>query len=352
MGKDYYNLLGVSKTASADEIKKAYRKMAMKYHPDKNPGDKEAEAKFKEINEAYEVLKDEQKRAAYDRYGSDAFENGGMGGSTGGFNGFAGGGFGGFDFSDIFGQFSDIFGESETRKSSKNRSQRGSDLRYDVTLTLEEAFAGKNIDISFMSSVKCDHCNGTGSEDKDNGNINCPDCGGTGTIRKKQGFFVVEQTCRKCGGTGKIIKNPCKQCSGSGRVNKQRTLNVKIPAGVDSGNKIKLSGEGEAGLNGGQSGDLFVFVKIKEHSIFKRDKSDLYLDCSVLPTTAMVGGEIEVPTIENTKISVKIDKKLPPVRISPAGWKLLFNIDLLVLCLIRSAFQQDQCKEKNSGTNT
>lgn len=306
MGKDYYSLLGVSKTASADEIKKAYRKMAMKYHPDKNPGDKEAEAKFKEINEAYEILKDEQKRAAYDRYGSSAFENGGMGGSTGGFNGFAGGGFGGFDFSDIFGQFSDIFGESETRTSSRSRSQRGSDLRYDVTLTLEEAFAGKNIDVSFMSSVKCDHCNGTGSEDKDGGNINCPDCGGTGTIRKKQGFFVVEQTCRRCSGTGKIIKNPCKQCSGSGRVNKQRTLNVKIPAGVDSGNKIKLSGEGEAGLNGGQSGDLFVFVKIKEHSIFKRDKSDLYVDCSVLPTTAMSGGEIEVPTIENTKISVKI----------------------------------------------
>lgn len=308
MGKDYYNLLGVEKTASAEDIKKAYRKMAMQYHPDKNPGNKEAEAKFKEINEAYEVLKDEQKRAAYDRYGSDAFSNGGMGGSGGGFGGFSGG-FGGFDFSDIFGQFSDIFGDvggERNNRSNRTRSQKGSDLRYDANITLEEAFSGKNIDVSFVSSVKCDHCNGTGSEDKNNGNMTCPDCGGSGIIRKKQGFFVVEQTCRRCGGTGKVIKNPCKQCSGTGRVNKQRTLNVKIPAGVDNGNKIKLNGEGEAGLNGGPNGDLFVFVKIREHSIFKRDRSDLYIDYSILPTVAMIGGDVEVPIIEGGNITVKI----------------------------------------------
>lgn len=308
MGKDYYSLLGVEKTASAEDIKKAYRKMAMQYHPDKNPGNKEAEAKFKEVNEAYEVLKDEQKRAAYDRYGSDAFSNGGMGGSGGGFSGFSGGGFGGFDFSDIFGQFSDIFGDVGGRSSSSNRSrnQKGSDLRYDAEITLEEAFSGKKIDVNFISSVKCDHCGGSGSEDKNNGNMACPDCGGSGVIRKKQGFFVVEQTCRRCGGTGKVIKNPCKKCSGSGRVRKERTLNVKIPAGVEDGNKIKLSKEGEAGLNGGDNGDLFVFIKIKEHSVFKRVKSDLYIECSVLPTILMIGGEIEVPIIDGGKISVKI----------------------------------------------
>ena len=305
MARDYYEVLGVSKTATAEEIKKAYRKKAMEFHPDKNPGNKEAEAKFKEAAEAYDVLKDDNKRAAYDRYGQSAFQNGGAG--SGGFSGF-----GGFqqtnfnDFSDIFSSFSDIFSDIGGRRNTKrNSSVDGSDLRYDVNLTLEEAYNGKVMDVNFSAMGKCDACNGSGSADG-SAPTTCPDCNGTGSVRMQQGFFIVEQACRRCRGTGKIIKNPCSKCGGTGRVNKNRILSVKIPAGVDNGSKIKLTGEGEAGLNGGKAGDLFVFINIKKHNIFTRDRNDLYITTGILPTTAMIGGEIEVPTIDGGKATVKI----------------------------------------------
>lgn len=304
MARDYYEVLGVSKTATAEEIKKAYRKKAMEFHPDKNPGNKEAEAKFKEAAEAYDVLKDDNKRAAYDRYGQNAFQNGGGAGGFGGFGGFQQAHFN--DFSDIFSSFSDIFSDIGGRRNTKRSSSvDGSDLRYDVNLTLEEAYNGKVMDVNFSAMGKCDACNGSGSADG-SAPITCPDCNGTGSVRMQQGFFIVEQACRRCRGTGKIIKNPCSKCGGTGRVNKNRILSVKIPAGVDNGSKIKLTGEGEAGLNSGKAGDLFVFINIKKHNIFTRDRNDLYITTGILPTTAMIGGEIEVPTIDGGKATVKI----------------------------------------------
>jgi molecular chaperone DnaJ len=304
MGKNYYDILEVSKTAAADEIKKAYRKKAMQYHPDKNPGDKEAEAKFKEAAQAYEVLRDDDKRAAYDRYGEAAFQNGGNGN---------GGGFGGFqshqfnDFGDIFSAFSDIFSDMGGGSSNRKRTaaSNGADLRYNATITLEDAYSGKILDVNFTAPAKCEECNGTGSTDKE-AFANCPDCNGTGVKRMQQGFFIVEQTCRRCRGTGKIIKNPCPHCGGAGRINKTKNLSVKIPAGINSGNKIKLSGEGEAGVNGGNSGDLFVFVDVKKHNIFDRDRDDLIINLGILPTTAMIGGEVEVPIIEGGKTTLKV----------------------------------------------
>jgi molecular chaperone DnaJ len=308
MANNYYDILGVNKNATQDDIKKAYRKKAMEFHPDKNPGNKEAEKKFKEAAEAYDVLKDDNKRAAYDRYGENAFN-----GATGGHGGGTSGGFSGFkhadfnDFNDIFSSFADIFSDinGNRRNSKRNGSVEGSDLRYDLEITLEEAFSGKIMDIQFRAMMQCDDCNGTGSADG-MGSTECPDCGGSGSIRMQQGFFIVEQTCRRCRGTGKIIKNPCRKCGGAGRINKPKTLSVKIPEGVDTGNKIKLSGEGEAGLGGGKPGDLFIFVNVKKHDIFTRDRNDLYLNAGILPTTAMIGGEIEVPTIDGGKAIVRI----------------------------------------------
>ncbi len=233
--RDYYEILGVNKNASADEIKKSYRKLAMQYHPDRNPGDKKAEASFKEASEAYETLKDEQKRAAYDRYGHQA--NNGYGGQSGG------GGFdGGFDFNDIFSNFSDIFGERSSGGRKKSSSQRGSDIRYNLTISLEEAFNGTNTEISFNIPCKCDVCNGSGAKNNEKAST-CTTCNGHGKVRSQQGFFIVERACTSCNGSGQIIKNPCKNCNGEGRTSRKKTLSVKIPAGVEEDSRIKISND-------------------------------------------------------------------------------------------------------------
>lgn len=301
--KDYYQILEVDKNASADEIKKAYRKKAMKYHPDKNPGNKEAEKKFKEAAEAYEILKDSEKRKLYDSHGHAAFQQGG------GFERGSGQGFGGFsDFSDIFSHFSDIFGgddESSGRYKKKSMSSRGSDLRYNLEISLKEAHEGKQETIKFESLIKCDSCSGIGSADNSHPST-CKTCNGVGKVRMQQGFFIVEKTCHNCGGSGQIITNPCNKCSGSGKIKKNRNLIVKIPAGVDDGSRIRIAGEGEAGTRGGQAGDLYVFITIKQDNFFQRKDADLYCEATVKMTTASIGGTIEVPSIDGTKVIVKI----------------------------------------------
>ncbi len=299
--RDYYEILGVARNASIDEIKKSYRKLAMQFHPDRNPGNKEAEAKFKEATEAYEVLKDDQKRAAYDRGGHQAF-NGGNGGY-----GQAGHGFEGFDFSDIFSNFSDIFGEMGGQSRGKKRSaaQRGSDVRYNLEISLEEAFNGLTQNISFTIPVACASCKGAGAEGNEKP-VDCTTCKGSGKIRAQQGFFIVERTCTSCAGTGQIIKNPCKTCRGEGRVNKEKTLAVKIPAGVEEGNRIRLAGEGEAGTRGGAAGDLYVFITIRKHKLFERNGEDLSFSLPIRFTTAALGGSVEIPTIEGIKTKLQI----------------------------------------------
>jgi len=300
--RDFYEVLGVSRDASKDDLKKAYRKAAMKYHPDRNPGDKEAEAKFKEVNEAYEVLKDDQRRAAYDRFGHDAFANGGMGAGAGA----AGGGFGGFGgFSDIFDEmFGDFMGG---RRGGGGASLRGSDLRYDMQITLEQAFSGVTETISVPTSVACGVCHGAGTK-AGTAPATCPTCGGIGRVRAQQGFFTVERTCPTCHGQGKVIKDPCTTCGGSGREEKEKTLEVKIPPGVEDGTRIRLSGEGEAGLRGAPPGDLYIFLNIKPHRIFQRDGANITCRVPIPMTTAALGGTVEVPCIDGTRAKVTIPK--------------------------------------------
>ncbi|UUX52154.1 molecular chaperone DnaJ [Nisaea acidiphila] len=293
--RDYYEVLGVQRGASDAEMKSAYRKLAMQYHPDRNPDNPEAEAKFKELNEAYDVLKDEQKRAAYDRFGHDAFE-GGMGG--GGGAGFGGAGFGGF--ADIFDEmFGDFMG------GRRGASRRGSDLRYNMAITLEEAFKGKQAEIHIPSSVQCEECNGSGAE-KGSEPVTCTTCQGHGKVRAQQGFFTIERTCPHCGGNGTRIEKPCKNCGGTGRTQKEKTLSVNIPAGVEDGTRIRLSGEGEAGPRGTPPGDLYLFLTIAEHPIFKRDGADIYCRVPLPMTTAALGGQIEVPTIEGGRARINV----------------------------------------------
>ncbi|MDX1975895.1 MAG: molecular chaperone DnaJ [Rickettsiales bacterium] len=304
MAKDYYELLGVSRTASADELKKAYRKLAMQYHPDRNPGDKKAEEKFKEINQAFDILQDEQKRAAYDRYGHDAFTQGGSNGPGG-----AGGGAAGFDFGAGFADiFEDLFGMGGGGRrggGGAERQSRGADLRYDLKITLEEAFKGKQETIKVTTSVACEACSGSGAEKGTKPTI-CPTCSGSGRIRASQGFFTLERTCHGCQGTGKIIKDPCRKCAGSGRTRKEKTLSVNIPAGVEDGTRIRLSGEGEVGERGGAPGDLYIFISVKPHSLFKRDGADLHCEVPMKMTTAALGGTVEVPTIDGGRVKVTI----------------------------------------------
>ena len=294
--KDYYDVLGVERGADEKAIKRAYKKLAMQYHPDRTKGDKAKEEKFKEIQEAYEILGDKEKRAAYDQYGHAAFEQGGMGG--GGF----GGGFSGADFGDIFGDmFGDIFGGGGR---GRQRVVRGEDLRYDIQITLEEAVKGTTKDIQINTLAHCDSCDGTGAE-KGSKVETCPSCHGSGRVRRQQGFFVTEAVCPTCHGSGKKIEKPCKSCHGEGRVHKKKNLSVKIPAGVDTGNQLRLSGEGAAGENGAPAGDLYVVIHVKEHHIFERDGNNLYCEVPISFSMAALGGEIEVPTLDG-KVKLKI----------------------------------------------
>ncbi|WP_448547959.1 molecular chaperone DnaJ [Thalassotalea fusca] len=296
--RDYYEVLGVSRDTGEREIKKAYKRLAMKYHPDRTKGDKEKEETFKEIKEAYEVLSDDQKRAAYDQYGHAAFEQGGMGG--GGFGG-------GADFGDIFGDvFGDIFGGGRGR-GGQSRARRGSDLRYNLEMSLEDAVKGKSVEIKVPTYVSCDPCNGSGAK-KGTSASTCSTCHGHGQVQMRQGLFAVQQTCPTCGGKGKVITDPCNSCHGQGRVQKTKTLNAKIPAGVDTGDRIRLTGEGEAGEHGAPAGDLYVQVSVRQHPIFERDENNLYCEVPISFTTAALGGDIEVPTLEG-KVKLKIPKE-------------------------------------------
>jgi len=303
--RDYYELLGVSRGASEDELKKAYRKKAKELHPDRNADNPEAEAQFKEVNEAYDVLKDADKKAAYDRYGHAAFE-GGHGASAGGPGGGFGGGNGDFAsaFSDVF---EDLFGDFVGGRGGRGgqRAARGSDLRYNMRVSLEDAFGGVHKTISVPSSVECDTCHGTGAEGGAEPE-QCPTCSGMGKVRAQQGFFTVERACPTCGGIGQIIKNPCSACGGAGRVQKDRSLSVNIPAGVETGTRIRLAGEGEAGMRGGPAGDLYIFIDVAQHEIFERESENLFCRVPVAMSAAALGGEIEVPTIDGGRARVKI----------------------------------------------
>lgn len=296
--RDYYETLGVARTATEADLKRAYRQMALKYHPDRNPGDAEAEARFKEVNEAYEVLKDPQKRAAYDQFGHQAFEAG-MGGGRGGQAG--------FDFSSFADVFDDLFGDFMGGGGGRRRgaSPRGADLRYNLAITLEEAFGGKKAQIRVPTSVTCEECRGSGSESGSEP-VTCPTCRGAGRVRAQQGFFTVERTCPTCHGTGRTITNPCKGCAGSGRVEREKTLAVTIPPGVEDGTRIRLSGEGEAGIRGGQPGDLYIFVSVAPHRLFKRDGMHLFCRVPIPMTKAALGGQIEVPTIDGKRLRVAV----------------------------------------------
>ncbi|MGD9809765.1 MAG: molecular chaperone DnaJ [Sphingobium sp.] len=294
---DFYELLGVERTADDATIKSAYRKLAMQYHPDRTGGCTESEAKFKAVSAAYECLKDPQKRAAYDRYGHAAFENGGPGA----------GGFGGAGFSDIGDIFETIFGGAGFGGAGgRGRQQRrGADLRYDMEISLEDAFSGKSEDITIEVSAACDDCEGSGAT-PGTGTRSCTTCGGHGQVRAQQGFFVVERTCPACHGAGQVIEEPCRSCRGEGRVDRKKTLSVNVPVGVDEGTRIRLAGEGEAGARGAPAGDLYIFLHLKRHRIFERDGTTLFCRAPVSFTTAALGGEIEVPGIDRQPVKIRI----------------------------------------------
>ncbi|MGB0750023.1 MAG: molecular chaperone DnaJ [Magnetospiraceae bacterium] len=303
--KDFYELLGVGKEASDDELKKAYRKKAMQYHPDRNPDDKVAEQNFKDVNEAYEILRDTQKRAAYDRYGHAAFEQGGPGAPGGGGGGFSGfGGFGGF--ADIFDEmFGDFGGGGGRRGGNSGMAARGADLRYNMEISLEEAFNGAKTNIRVPTSVGCEPCKGTGAEGGA-APTPCGSCGGSGRVRAQQGFFTIERTCPTCHGQGQVIKDPCRKCGGQGRVREEKTLAVTIPEGVEDGTRIRLSGEGEAGMRGGPAGDLYIFLSLKPHRLFLRDGANVQCTVPIPMTTAALGGSIEVPTVDGSRARITV----------------------------------------------
>lgn len=299
--RDYYEVLGVEKGASGAELKKAYRRLAMKHHPDRNADNPESEEKFKEAKEAHDVLSDTQKRSAYDQFGHAGVDPS-MGGGAGGFSG---------GFGDVFGDvFGDIFGGG---RHGGVRAHRGTDLRYNMELSLEDAVFGATVEIRVPTLVNCETCDGSGAK-KGSSPTTCSTCGGVGQVRMQQGFFAVQQTCPNCHGQGKTISNPCSSCHGQGRVQEQKTLSVKVPAGVDNGDRIRLAGEGEAGEHGGPSGDLYVQMHVKPHPIFKRDDNDLYCDMPISMVTATLGGDLEVPTL-NGKLKLKIPKETQSSRL-------------------------------------
>jgi len=349
---DYYDLLGVSKNASEAELKKAYRNKAKELHPDRNSDKKNAEEDFKLVNEAYEVLKDPNKKAAYDRYGHAAFEGGfGQAGSQEGFG----------SFSDVF---EDLFGDlmGGGRRGGGQRSNRGSDLRYNMRINLEDAYSGKKASITVPSSISCDSCSGSGASGGVEPTL-CPTCGGHGKVRAQQGFFTVERTCPTCSGRGQIIKNPCRQCSGQGRVQKQRNLNVTIPAGVETGQRIRLSGEGEAGLQNGSPGDLYIFIEVSQHQLFERDGANLFCRIPISMTIAALGGEIEAPTVDGGRCKVKVPQGVQSgkqLRLKSKGMPALrgsnygdLYIDLTVETPVNLNSEQKELLKKfdNAGTD-
>ena len=297
--KDFYDVLGVSKNASPEELKSAYRKLAVKYHPDKNPGDKASEDKFKEASEAYGILSDQEKKQNYDNFGHAAFEGGG-GRQSGGF-----GGFGGADFSDIFEDFFGDFGGGGRSRGRRNTSNKGSDLRYDLSITLEEAYEGKKQDIKFSTTEKCNTCKGNGSKPGHSPD-RCTVCGGNGKVRSNQGFFTVQQTCPQCAGSGEEITNPCNDCNGQGNKQASKKISVTIPKGVDDGTRIRLAGKGEAGSRGGANGDLYLFINVHSHDLFKRSDENLFFEFPISIADAALGTTIEIPTIDGGKAKIKI----------------------------------------------
>lgn len=294
MAEDFYATLGVDRSASASDIKRAYRRLAKEYHPDRNPGDSAAETRFKEVNQAYEILKDEEKRAAYDQYGHAAFEQG-MGGPGEGFSS---------SFADVF---DDLFGEfmGGGRRRSRDGASRGSDLRYNLEISLEDAFHGKQAQVHVPTSIACEPCNGSGAEPGSTPDT-CPTCQGMGKVRAQSGFFTIERTCPACGGQGQVIANPCRTCGGAGRVQRDKTLSVNIPKGVEDGTRIRLAGEGEAGLRGGPTGDLYIFLSVGDHHLFRRDGAHIYCRVPLSMVTAALGGNIEVPTLDGGRVNVAI----------------------------------------------
>jgi molecular chaperone DnaJ len=324
--RDYYKVLDVARNATEADIKKSYRRLAMKYHPDRNPGDAEAEEKFKEAKEAYEVLTDAQKRAIYDQHGHDGIEASRQGGGAGG-----PGGFGGQEFGDIFGEvFGDIFGGGGGRRGGRSQAFRGADLRYELELDLHQAVFGHQVEIDVPRLLECETCGGSGAA-KGSSPVTCDTCGGSGQVRISQGFFQLQQTCPRCRGSGRTVKNPCDTCLGQGRVRRTRKLSVKVPAGVSSGDRIRLGGEGEAGRNGGPAGDLYVEIAVRDHPIFERDGEHLSCEVPVSFATAVLGGSVQVPTLEG-EVVLKIppetqsgrvfrlrEKGVKPVRGGPRG---------------------------------
>ena len=350
---DFYQLLEVERTADAAAIKSSYRRLAMDCHPDRHGGCTDKEARFKAISQAYDILKDPQKRAAYDRFGHAAFQNGG--GGEGG-NPFGSGGFDGF--SDIF---SSIFGEFMDPRGARQNAARGADLRYDLELTLEEAFQGASKDIQIEALAKCDGCAGQGSRGEARA-ARCTTCGGAGKVRANQGFFVIERMCATCGGSGEVIADPCRACEGEGRALKRRKINVDIPAGVDEGTRIRVAGEGEAGIRGATSGDLYLFVHMKRHAIFQREARNLVADCPISFITAALGGSVALPGIDGAKLEVKVPAGVQSgetLRQRGAGMSVLNTRgrgDLIIRILVETptklSTEQKALLEQFRGTET
>ncbi len=339
MSQDYYELLGVSRTAGAEDIKKAFRKLAMQHHPDRNPGDKGSEKKFKDLTHAYDVLKDPEKRAAYDRYGPAAFEGGaGPGGPGGPFHGQ------GFDFGTVFGDiFEEMFGANGARGRGGRGDTRGQDLRFNLEITLEQAYAGTEATVRVPSSVACEVCHGSGAEPGSKPQ-QCQTCHGRGRIRAQQGFFTVERTCPACHGVGHVIDKPCRSCAGQGRVRRDKTLKVNIPAGVEDGTRIRLSGEGEAGTRGGPAGDLYVFLSVRHHQLFEREGADVHCRVPISMVQATLGGNIDVPTLDGKMARINI----------PAGAQggHQFRLRGKGMPIVRSAQRGDMYIEINVETPT